>query len=383
MSKPIRVLQVLHNLKNGGVQRDVVIPIEILDRKNVIFDVLLLSDVHGELEKRLEGKASIYRIPIKRGSNVLARALHVWSNPIRVYRETRKLIRSNGGYDAVHVRHRMFLAPCASAAKKEGVKVRIVHSHVNGPDSRELPHVKAYLNLSKVLCRRNATMLLGVTKDACNYLFGKKANAHVIKNPLIDLTKFDPQRYSYSEHTRINLIQVGSYGERKNQLFSIEIVKELVAKSVDAAMTFIGYAQEGSNVEQRMRETINSYGLQSVIQMLPSDTNVADELAKADIMLLPSLQEGLPNTALEAQAMGVKCLLSSNISTDANYGLCDFLPLDKGAAYWADQIVEYARKSKLRKTFIDLSCYDNRKVCEQHLMIWQGHSFEESLQAFD
>ena len=383
MDNKIKVLQVLHNLKNGGVQRDVVIPIEIIDPKYVSFDILLLSDISGELEERLKGKANIYRFPLKKGHSKISRALHVWIDPFRVYVFLRKLIRKNGGYNAVHVRHKMFVGPCVAAANKENVKVRIAHSHVNGPDSREYPHVKAYMNLSKIICKRNATMLLGVTKDACNYLFGNNANSYVIKNPLIDLDKYNPLKYPYKEHSRINLIQIGSYGERKNQLFSIEIIKELVDRKVDVSMTFIGYAQEGSTVEQSMIQKIKHYGLNSQVQMLPSNTNVADQLALSDIMLLPSLQEGLPNTALEAQAMGVRCFLSTEISEDANYGLCDFLPLEKGAKYWADKIIEYAKKSNLQKKFIDLSCYDNKKVCAQHLMIWQGYTFEESMRVYN
>lgn len=383
MSNPTRVLQILHNLKNGGVQRDVLVPAQVIDSDLVKFDILLLSDVVGELETEMHRYSHIYRIPLKRSKSIIIRAIRVWTDPIYVYLKTRELVRKNGGYDAVHVRHKMFIAPCVTAAKKEGVKVRIGHSHINGPDSRELPHVKAYMELSKYIARINSTMLLGVTRDACTYLFGHNAKSYVIKNPLIDLDKFNPQKYSYPVHSEIHLIQVGSYGERKNQLFTVEILKELRKRSIDFKMVFIGYEQEGTGAEQKIIDRLREYELDDAVIMMPSNSNVADQLAQSDIMLLPSLQEGLPNTALEAQAMGVKCFLSTNVSKDADYGLCEFISLEQGAIPWAQRIIEYAEQSKLCKCFIDLSCYDNKKVCAQYVKIWQGNSFENSLSVYD
>ena len=108
------------------------------------------------------------------------------------------------------------------------------------------------------------------------------------------------------------------------------------------------------------------------VDFLPQDSNVAEELSKSTIMLIPSLQEGLPNVALEAQAMGVPCFVSTDVSEDCNCGICTFLPLDKGPEYWADMIICFVEKKGFGKQFVDMSSWDNKKVCETYLDYWRG-----------
>ena len=42
--------------------------------------------------------------------------------------------------------------------------------------------------------------------------------------------------------------------------------------------------------------------------------------------------------AVESQLMGVPCFASTNVPTDVDIGICQFLDLAKGAKYWAEKI---------------------------------------------
>ena len=87
--------------------------------------------------------------------------------------------------------------------------------------------------------------------------------------------------------------------------------------------------------------------------------NVGDYLSAMDIFVFPSLHEGLPFVVLEAQANGLRCILSDTITKQVNLtGNVDFLPLDVSADEWAGYILEkydddLSRRLKSSKKAID------------------------------
>ncbi|MBQ8524645.1 MAG: glycosyltransferase [Clostridia bacterium] len=373
--KPTRVLQIIADFKKGGVQADVMYPVRILSEDEVYTDVMLLSDTIGFYEEEFSKKGNIYRIPIKRKKSRIQRALSIVTNYFYVRREMNKFFAEHGDYDAVHARHLILNAPCISAAKKAGIPVRIAHCHVNKPkrkDFRDRLYVRLYLWVCAQVLKRCATHRFGVTEFAVEYMFGK-GKGIVIKNPTVDLEKFDYRKYPTVDKSGIHLIMVGSYSSRKNQRFALEVFRELYRKCPDSSITFIGYPRTADDdYLPNLKKYVEENGLEDKVSFLPQDSNVAEALSKSTIMLIPSLQEGLPNVALEAQAMGVSCFVSTDVSRNCNCGICEFLPLTDGAEKWADAILEYTNIHGVAKQYIDMTAWDNRKVCKEHLDYWRG-----------
>ena len=96
-------------------------------------------------------------------------------------------------------------------------------------------------------------------------------------------------------------------------------------------------------------------------------------LSQSDYMLIPSLREGLPNVALEAQAMGVPCFLADTITEATDCGLCTFLSLQIGPAAWSQEIMKYKRQHGTNKQFVDMSSWDQREVVKEYIQIWQNN----------
>ncbi len=374
-NKKIRVLQVIADFKKGGIQADVMYPTRILPSSEVHTDVMLFSDTVGFYEEEFSQKGQVFRIPLQREKNKLQRVLSIVTNYFHVYGEMKKFFREHPGYDAIHARHLILNAPCILAAKRAGIPVRIAHCHVNRPtrwEYRDRLYVRFYLWLCARILNRCATHRFGVTEFAVEYMFGK-GNGIVVKNPTVDLGKFDPKKYPSVEDGAIHLILVGSYSSRKNQQFALETFHALVKQKPDSTMTFIGYPRTaGDDYLPNLQKYAAENGLTDSVAFLPQDTNVAEALSKSTFMLIPSLQEGLPNVALEAQAMGVPCFVSSDVSKNCNCGICEFLPLADGPEKWAEAIIAYADTHGTGKHYVDMTSWDNRKVCQEHLDYWRG-----------
>ena len=75
--------------------------------------------------------------------------------------------------------------------------------------------------------------------------------------------------------------------------------------------------------------------------------NVAEWLSAMDIFLMPSLSEGLPLSAVEAQASGLPCLLSDHISDEVDISpYISHLPIDQGVDVWVEKIKEIYNSEK-------------------------------------
>ena len=75
-------------------------------------------------------------------------------------------------------------------------------------------------------------------------------------------------------------------------------------------------------------------------------SNTVDIMQAIDIMILPSLFEGLPLIAIESQAIGIPILVSDTITQEVVLtDLCRTLPIDNPKP-WAYEIISKFGKNK-------------------------------------
>ena len=68
-------------------------------------------------------------------------------------------------------------------------------------------------------------------------------------------------------------------------------------------------------------------------------------LFRSDIFVMPSWFEGFSIAIAEAQANGLKCYTSKNVSEESNIiGNVEFLSLDENAEFWAKRIFQEENK---------------------------------------
>ena len=82
--------------------------------------------------------------------------------------------------------------------------------------------------------------------------------------------------------------------------------------------------------------------------MLHNQPNIEDYYQAMDVMVMPSIFEGLPITVVEGLACGVPCVVSKEITREVNLtGKVRFIGLDEDPARWVDAIEEVSKENML------------------------------------
>ena len=226
-------------------------------------------------------------------------------------------------YDVVHTHEGYLSGWVLKAAKENNVAIRIAHSHgtyFNRGKNIPVRLFKAY-SMNKIPCY--ATKCLACSNISGQTLFGKHDFENIL-NP-IDIAPY--LKLNKQPHVGINLIQIGYYCKLKNQLFSIEVLHQLLKRNEVAQLHFIGY-DNGSGYLSKLENLISKYGIKDQVFFHQADSNKLEILPQMDFLLLPSSSEGMPLTALEAQASHTYCIASTHVPEDCDMGLFTRINVD-------------------------------------------------------
>ena len=130
---------------------------------------------------------------------------------------------------------------------------------------------------------------------------------------------------------------------QKNHAFLIDIFKEVCLMETSSVLVLVG---DGS-LKESIEEKVKKLGISDKVIFLGKRNDVNEIVQAFDLLLMPSLFEGLPVTAVEAQACGVPCLFSSSISSDAAIiPNCAFLDLNESAEFWAKKSIGFRNNER-------------------------------------
>ena len=142
---------------------------------------------------------------------------------------------------------------------------------------------------------------------------------------------------------------VGSFSTPKNHLFLIDVYKEIRKRVPNSKLWLAGNGSLKEGAEQYAKDL----GLHDVLFL--GERKDANRLYQGmDMMVFPSLWEGLSVSIVEAQAASLPVFASSNISPEHKITeKLRFVDLSKGAVFWAEYIIKEMQKEKNRKDMTD------------------------------
>lgn len=254
-------------------------------------------------------------VTIKRGSGAnerldsrvrkicLADHANKFSRKLKFYRSL--LIEAGGRPQAVsislclsadffNVLCKSYASTCASVRGNLFVNYR----HDYGPIGLLLAviHLLSLRRIDKVIAM-NAPMAHQIRK-----LTG--SNPHVIGN-FIDELSFKSLDSTKTNTGTYRFIFIGSLSSRKQPVLIVTALKMIRDLGIDASVDYLGTGPEKTNIE---RES-NKLGLHKHIEFHGFIENPESFIVQSDVLVLPSLSEGVSRAAMEALYFGVPCVL--------------------------------------------------------------------------
>lgn len=329
--EPIRILHENVLMDPGGIETQLMRIYRNIDRSKVQFDFLLHRTQKGAYDDEIRalGGRIYYAEPF---------------NPFRYaeyYRSMLRFFRAHPEYRIMIAHTELALGPLM-CAKKAGIPMRICYSH-NGQFAFNLK--RCFMDFETLLLKKYCTDMFAVSKLAARYTFGKQAvedgRVRIIQNGIhVEDFVFNEalrqqKRRELGVEDQLVIGHVGRFMEQKNHMFLLETFAKLHAHRPDARLVLIG---EG-RLEEKIRQKADSLGITEAVTILGRRSDVNEWMQAMDMLLLPSLWEGFPNVAIEAQAAALSVYMSENITEEAAFTpYARRLPLDEDA--WVQQIME-------------------------------------------
>lgn len=201
-------------------------------------------------------------------------------------------------------------------AKTSGFKI-IVHSHNTAPSTGYFTKILHLLNRNRL--NQYADYKVACSKVAADWMFGKAQDVKIIYNG-IDTKRFfkcDSKRKQIRQElgiakNSIVIINVGRFTKQKNQNWLIDMMR--YAKEKNIYLILVGDGELREHCQRYAKEK----NIAERVKFLGQRQDIPDLLNASDIFMLPSLYEGYPISALEAQACGLKVMLSDTISNEVD-----------------------------------------------------------------
>ena len=338
MEEPVRIAHIVGKLNAAGVEAVVNNYYKNIDRSRFQFDYFIDADsTMAPPQELMELGARYIVIPPYQ--------------QLPKYMKTLVTLFRQNGYTIVHSGMNTLSVFPLLAARIAGVPVRINHNHSTANVKEGKRVVLKYM--LRPFAPLFATDLAACGEKAGRWLFGDKrfdkGEVTVFRNAI------DYERFRFDEakrkemRSRLGLDDcfvvghVGRFMPQKNHAFLLEAFVLLAEKRPDARLLLVGDGELRADMELRCAEL----GIADRVIFTGTVSNTCDYYQAMDLFCLPSLFEGLPVVAVEAQVAELPVLVSDEVTQEVNIsGQVEFLPL-KSAGDWAEAMEKMTSRGRI------------------------------------
>lgn len=299
--------------------------------KKITFDFLCWDKKVAKREEFLSTGAKIFTLE-RPGKNL-------W----RYCKEINKIIKN---YDVYHVNLTRFRFPLdIIMAKIAGLKI-VIHTHstkvyksksIKTNIIRILEH--KLFKIFFILC---SDMIISCNTESAKFFWGAK-KVNILYNG-IDTNKF---KYSAEHRNEVRnqlglsddtilLGHVGRFSAEKNHKFLVEVIREISKYSDKYKLICIG----SGDLYEQIINYAQKQGVSDKLIFTGVRSDINKLLSAMDIFLLPSHHEAYPLVLVEAQANGLPCIISKNVSKEIDITKKNYFVDINNINEWVNLLIE-------------------------------------------
>lgn len=341
----LKVWQVIWGLKDGGAENLARAYAQFVDKAQFETTIVTMYPFVTSANYKRAMAAGLRVISIFKRRNAFTRGVRVllgkWYVPFRL----KRLLKQENP-DVIHFNSPMAVDFLPAAKSLTGQKlVYTCHSEVQ----------KHFFTAEEAAVRQLISQqdmrLIGLHEDMrkeLNARFGVD-NTAVIRNG-VDIDQFRKgSRPNIATRESIGIPKdafvvghIGRFSQVKNHEFLLKVFKEIARRKDNAHLLLIGNGE----LEETVRKQIQELNLDSRITILSHRTDIPELLNAMDVMVFPSFYEGLSVVLVEAQASGLRCIVSDSVNQE-NLLLDTTIPISLQADVneWADAALDEQRRN--------------------------------------
>jgi glycosyltransferase involved in cell wall biosynthesis len=354
----IYVLVLITVMDRAGAETMMMNYLRNIDRNKIQMDFLINRQDRADYEDEIEqlGSRVYHMCPLYPGKFG------------RYKKEFRAFLKEHPEYKIIHSHLEERSCIALKIAKQMKVPVRIVHAHSVPKHFNIKKPVRLYFRHK---LKGTYTHRFACSEAPAKWLYGTgecieldeflktadedgqpKENKTIIMRNAVDTKEF-----SFDERVRrkvrnelkikgetLVIGHVGRFTYEKNQTFLIDIFHSVNKMHPDSRLVLIGGGKnrEETEAKKEIKKKIKELGIDKKVKILGIRENIAELMQAMDILVMPSTSEGFPVTLVEAQSVGLRCLVSDAVSYKCNVTEeMQYMSLEEDAQTWANKIVSF------------------------------------------
>jgi glycosyltransferase involved in cell wall biosynthesis len=325
-------------MQRGGIETWLMHVLRNIDRDRYRFDFAVFTGEPCAYDREIWALNSriIPCIPPERG------LAHLW--------DMRRVLVREGPYDVIHVHGSSAMGAAVKVASTVGVPIRIAHGHTVPRTFRRRARSYVLRLITYYWLMNHMTHGLGVSQAACAHLFG----ASWRNDKRCQVLHLGLDWSAYGEPMNATAIRaglripvhalvlghVGRFHPLKNHEFLLMVAKHVMARRPDTYLVLVGDGELLPVMKMRAQQL----GIDHQVIFAGDRPDVCRLLQAMDVFLFPSQLEGLGLALLEAQSVGLPCVISDRVEPEAVVlnELVTTLALDLSPGDWAVQVLQAA-----------------------------------------